>query len=271
MGPSRTNAAYTYPEAQARHYDGDYEAIGRTQDISFYAELARAADGPVMEMACGTGRVLLPMARTGATLTGVEPTAPMRERLLAKLQHEPEDVRGRVTLLDGRFDQIPVPGPFALICSPFRAFQHLCTREAQVAGLRAMAAVLAPDGVLAFDVFDYDPVLAAEYSTPHVDCTYEEDGRVVQRTSETKRDEDGRLLHVTMRWTVDGQGAGEATGCTMRVVSRDEIDELLSEAGLRTEVVFADFERTPWEPGKPRELVVLAKHAASPGSGIDKR
>ncbi|MHC4844658.1 MAG: class I SAM-dependent methyltransferase [Planctomycetota bacterium] len=261
MGPCGTDA-YTYPEAQARHYDGDYEAIGRTQDIPFYVQLAEAADGPVMEMACGTGRVLLPMARAGATVTGVEPTPAMRAKLLAKLQHEPEEVRGRVTLLDGRFDRVPAPGPFALICSPFRAFQHLCTRDDQVAGLRAMAAVLAPDGVLAFDVFDYNPALGAKHGKNHVDCTYEDaHGRTVQRTSSTERYEDGHMLDVTMRWSVDGEDTGEACTCTMRVVFRDEIDELLAEAGLRAEAVFGDFDMSPRQADNPRELVILAKHA----------
>ena len=261
MGPSEAAEPYTYPEAQARRYDGDYAAIGRTQDIPFYVELARAARGPVMEMACGTGRVLLPMARAGATVTGVEPTEAMRQRLLAKLQHEPEEVRGRVTLLDGRFDRIPAPGPYALICSPFRAFQHLCSREAQIAGLRAMAAVLAPDGVLAFDVFDYNPVLGAKYGADHVDCAYEEHGRTVERRSSTSRYEDGKMLDVTMRWTIDGEDTGEACTCTMRVVFRDEVDELLAEAGLRAEAVFGDFDMSPREAENPRELVILAKHA----------
>jgi len=261
MGPCGTTDASTYPEAQARHYDGDYAAIGRTQDISFYVQLAEAADGPVMEMACGTGRVLLPMARAGATVTGIEPTPAMRRKLLAKLQDEPEDVRGRVHVFDGRFDRVPVPGPFALICSPFRAFQHLCSREEQIAGLRAMAAVLAPDGVLAFDVFDYNPALGAKHGTDHVDCTYEEHGRTVERRSSTSRYEDGKMLDVTMRWMIDGEDTGEACTCTMRVVFRDEVDELLAEAGLRAEAVFADFEMSPWEADKPRELVILAKHA----------
>lgn len=261
MAPANPSKAATYPEAMARRYDRDNEAAGRTQDIPFYVELALAADGPVMEVACGTGRVLLPMARAGATVTGVEPSQAMRASLLAKLAREPEQVRGRITLFDGRYDRIPVPGSFALICSAFRAFQHLTTREAQIAGLRAMAAVLAPDGVLAFDVFDYDPVLAEKHRTPCVDCTYEEQGRTVRRTSRTQHDEQNRMLRVNVSWTVDGVSTGESADFTMRIVGREEIDGLLAEAGLRTEAVFADFDKTPWEPGKPRELVVLAKHA----------
>ena len=74
--------ACTYPKALARRYDRDYAAMGRSaRDVGFYVELARAAQGPVLEMACGTGRVLLPIARAlaedgvpGASVTGVDPS-----------------------------------------------------------------------------------------------------------------------------------------------------------------------------------------------------
>src|SRR5262245_11537333 len=107
--------ACTYPAALARRYDRDYAAMGRSaRDVGFYVERAREARGPVLEMACGTGRVLLPIARAlaadgaeDARVTGVDPSPEMRAQLLAKLAREPEDVRRRVTLHDGRFHRIP--------------------------------------------------------------------------------------------------------------------------------------------------------------------
>ena len=65
----------------AAFYDGDYEAAGYDRDVPFYVELARESGGPVLEMGCGTGRVLLPVARAGIEIAGVDASARMLERL----------------------------------------------------------------------------------------------------------------------------------------------------------------------------------------------
>jgi SAM-dependent methyltransferase len=248
-----------YPEALARHYDQDYLAMGRTADVEFYVAMAARAAGPVLEVGCGTGRVLLPMARVGATVTGVDPSPLMRQQLLAKLSAEPEEVRGRVTVHAGRFQALPVPGPFALVCSPFRAFQHLYCREDQLAALQEMARVLAPDGLVAFDVFDFDPEAAARAEDGLYDCTHE-DG--VQRHVRSRFDLEQRLVTATFEWSSAEGAADGSAGCTLRIISRHELLELLDEAGLAPEAIHGDFDGSDWDPARPRELVVLARHRA---------
>jgi len=258
-----------YPPALARRYDQDYAAMGRTKDIDFYVELARAAAtgpqaGPVLEVACGTGRVLLPMARAlaergapRATVTGVDPSAEMRAQLVTKLAREPEAVRARVTVLAGRFDQIPARGPFALVCSPFRAFQHLQTAGEQQAAVTSMAAVLAPGGTLAFDVFDYDPTFAARRGNAP-DCAYDEGGRHIERRSVVRLDEAARSVRLDLAWYADGVPTGEQAGCSMKIATRDELAALVTRAELRLVGVYGDFDRSPHDPARPRELVVVA-------------
>jgi SAM-dependent methyltransferase len=260
--------ACTYPAALARRYDRDYAAMGRSaRDVGFYVELAHAARGPVLEMACGTGRVLLPIARAlaadaadGRGVTGVDPSPEMRAQLLAKLGREPEEVRRRVTIHDGRFHRIPVRGPFALVCSPFRAFQHVHDAGEQRAAVAAMAAVLAPGGTLAFDVFDFDPRLARRDGA--LDCEYEEDGRHIERRSFTRYDAEASAVQVEMRWYADGEPTGERVEAPMHVYSHDALVDLIARAGLRVEAIHGDFDRSPRVPGTTRELVVVATRPA---------
>jgi SAM-dependent methyltransferase len=260
-----------YPLALARRYDQDYAAMGRTRDIDFYVELAlqaarsgsAAAPAAVLEVACGTGRVLLPIARAlvaadlHATVTGVDPSPEMRAQLMSKLQRESEAVRGRVTVLAGRFDRIPARGPFALVCSAFRAFQHVHTPAEQQAGVDAMAAVLAPGGTLAFDVFDYDPSYD-ERQGRAPDCAYDEGGRHIERHSVRRFDAQARAVRLELRWYADGVPTGEQAGCALQIVTRDELVALVQRSGLSLVDVYGGFDRSAQDPRRPRELVVLA-------------
>lgn len=262
-----------YPLAMARRYDRDYASMGRTQDVDFYVELARAtarskAPPPsILEVACGTGRVLLPIARalaadgSRATVTGVEPSAEMREQLMAKLNREPEAVRGRVAIYAGRFDSIPVPTRFTLVCSAFRAFQHLHTADEQQAAVNGMAAALAPGGTLAFDVFDYNPVLAARPADVP-DCAYDEGGRRIERRSVRQLDEATRSVRLELRWYADGVPTGERASCSMKISTRDELAALVARAGLKLVDIYGDFDRSPHDATRPRELVVVATKPA---------
>ena len=77
----------------AGHYDAAYAKKQFLADIPFYVDLAKRAGGPVLEIACGTGRVLLPIARAGIAIDGVDNSAAMLGVLKARLEREPRDVR----------------------------------------------------------------------------------------------------------------------------------------------------------------------------------
>ena len=70
-------------------------------DVEFYVDEALAANGPVLELGCGTGRVLIPIARAGVTIDGLDGSPKMLERCREKLQAEPAKVQSRVTLHEG--------------------------------------------------------------------------------------------------------------------------------------------------------------------------
>ena len=115
-----TDPAY---EATARYYDAAYETTGASRaDAAFYEALAVASAGPVLELGCGTGRVLLPIAARGLACAGVDASPAMLE----EFRRKPGGTA--VALAEARMESFDLGARrFALIFSAFRAFQHLDT------------------------------------------------------------------------------------------------------------------------------------------------
>jgi SAM-dependent methyltransferase len=137
----------------AKYYDGAYAAKQDLIDLPFYLELAEQSGGPVLEIACGTGRITLPVARGGIEICGVDNSLPMLDVLKQNLAREPEQIRERVTVQQGDMRGFRLNRKFPLVMIPFRPMQHMFTVEDQAAALTTAAAHLTDDGILAFDVF----------------------------------------------------------------------------------------------------------------------
>jgi len=137
----------------AKYYDGAYAAKQDLVDLPFYLELAEQYGGPVLEIACGTGRVTLPVARKGIETCGVDNSQPMLQVLNQNLAVEPLEIRQRVSVHEGDMRSFRLDKKFPLVMIPFRPMQHMFTVEDQVAALKTAAGHLTDGGILAFDVF----------------------------------------------------------------------------------------------------------------------
>ena len=139
-----------------KHYDAAYAKLAEKQalvDLPFYVDLARKSRGPVLEIGCGTGRVLLPIARAGIRIEGVDNSRLMLGVLRKHLGAEAPEVRARVRLHAGDMRRFRLGRKFPLVIIPFRPLQHMYTLDDQIAALKTAAAHLAKGGRLAFDVF----------------------------------------------------------------------------------------------------------------------
>jgi SAM-dependent methyltransferase len=137
----------------AKYYDGAYAAMKDLVDAPFYWELARQSRGPVLEIGCGTGRVLLPIAQEGIEIHGLDNSGPMLASLNEKLAREAHEIRDRVSLHAGDMRDFRLSRKFPLVTIPFRPMQHMHTVTDQVRALTSAAAHLEKNGILAFDVF----------------------------------------------------------------------------------------------------------------------
>lgn len=234
------------------------------RDVDFYvaeAETAKGA-GPILEVGCGTGRILLPIARAGATITGLDSSVRMIARLREKLGAEIAAVQSRVTVDLHDMLSFDLSKRFALIIAPFRVLQHVTTTDDQLRFLENVARHLAPGGRFVFDVFN-----------PRFDILVSANGVEREDTPE-QRLPDGRTLRrayriVRVRWIdqvseselvyyVDGNRYVQAF--EMRWYLAAEIGHLLARAGFRVREMFGDFQRGPVVDGCP-EIIVSADRA----------
>jgi len=233
-------------------------------DVGFYVNEAKAAGGRVLEVGCGTGRILLPIARAGCAITGIDGSKQMLERCRVNLAAEPAAVQSRITLAQHDMRDFNLAEQFTLIIAPFRVVQHLTTIDDQLQFLATVARHLAPQGRLVFDVFN-----------PRFDILVGADGVEREDTPE-QRLPDGRTFHrayriARVRWIdqvseaelvyyVDGTRYVQAF--EMRWYLAAELRHLLARAGFRVREMYGDFARGPVVDGCP-EIVVTAEFASA--------
>jgi SAM-dependent methyltransferase len=137
----------------AKHYDAAYSVKQDLVDLPFYLDLTKRSGGPVLEIACGTGRVLLPIARQGIAIDGVDNSLPMLSVLKSHIENEPPQIRRNITVHNGDMRDFRLRKKYPLVIIPFRPLQHMHTVQDQLKALTTAAFQLQKDGILAFDVF----------------------------------------------------------------------------------------------------------------------
>lgn len=236
-------------------------------DVDFYLDTARDADGPLLEVGCGTGRILIPTARAGVEITGLELSERMLSRCREKLAAEPPEVRRRVRLETGDMRRFDLGREFALATLPFRPFQHLRTVGDQLACLAAVRRHLRPGGRIVLDLFN--PSLAKLADRDFGKIVAEEppfempDGRViVRRHRMVDCDYATQVISAELIYDVthpDGRTERLVHGFPMRYLFRYEAEHLLARAGFSVEQVYGDYDRTPFGEMQPGELILLAR------------
>ena len=98
----------------AKYYDEAYAADEKLADLPFYLDLAQETHGPVLELGCGTGRILLAIARAGVAIDGVDNSVPMLNRLRRKLEFEAPD-RERVSVFEDDMRRFRSQRKYALV------------------------------------------------------------------------------------------------------------------------------------------------------------
>jgi SAM-dependent methyltransferase len=263
----------SYGGVTARFYDAAYATLpGLGADVDFYRGLAHETGGPVLELGCGTGRVLLEIAQGGQACTGVDVSNEMLATLRSRARAQGVAAPRLVCTPMQAFDL--APERFGLVFSAFRAFQHLYTVQDQLDCLARVRRHLAPGGVFAFDVFSPRLELMAQDEEPEAeDLRFFQDGEEVVRHTRVWRDRPQQLLRLAMRYERwrDGRVVGnEHVRFRMRWFHRYELEHLLFRAGFDDVVLYGDFDRAPIGAGTPA-YVVVARNAStarlnSPGS-----
>ncbi len=127
-------------------------------DIPFYIDYARAGNGEVLELGCGTGRVALALAKEGFNVTGLDLSTQMLDIFRQKLAASP-DLERNIKLFHGSMADFHLEQKYALIIAPFRAFQAVTADEDINGALACIYEHLTDDGIFIVNVFNPHPVM----------------------------------------------------------------------------------------------------------------
>lgn len=249
----------TYDRLIARSYDGAYSVIrDPSGDVAFYRDLARETGGPVLELGCGTGRTLLPIAREGIECVGVD-GSPEMLRVFREKAPPPN-----VTLIDGRMEALDLGDrKFQLVTIPFRAFSHLLDVPTQLETLARVRRHLAPGGLLALDLFDPKLDRTAQVHEPEqLAATFPHEGHEMRRYDSVTRDHTRQVMDVTFRFEGGPPELNGTAHVHLRWFYRYEIEHLLYRAGFSEVTVYGGFDRRPWQAFG--ETIVLARSIGAP-------
>jgi SAM-dependent methyltransferase len=221
-----------------------YDLFDDKKNVDFFGHFTARA-GEALDVGAGTGRIAVPLAERGVRLVCVEPSPAMRDQFRRKLDRHPY-LRDRITLVPGDAASFRVGRTFG-VAFLSGTFDHLLDRTERLASLRNIARHLEPGGTFVFDVFlglmgDSPPVAAGrvrrgerEYRRFVARRMLPDRRMRVTLIFETYRD--GELVRLIEEESVVG------------IVDRDEVHDLLAQAGFSVRREFSDYDFTPFQPG----------------------
>ncbi len=257
-----------YDSTDAGFYDSF--STGLDGDEAFYVEEAVKAGSPVLEIGCGTGRIMVPIAEAGVTVVGLDQAPAMLEIARQKVAGLPEETRQRVQIVQGDMRTFSMEQRFPLAIMPYRAFLHMMTTEDQRRSLTRIREHLTDQGRLVFNVFDPSiELIAAHMDRPrgtlsHIGSfRHPQTGRQVmisdtrsydpaEQTLEEYRffeelDDEGRVVSKTV------------TPVLLRYVYRYEMKHLFELCGFEVEALYGDFQRGTFQHGNEQVWVARRK------------
>ena len=247
----------------ARYYDLTHSNL--TDDLSLLHQLAREANGPILECGCGTGRILFPLARADHTITGLDNAPAMLALARQKLAREAPPVQAKITLLEGDMTEMQVNGRYALIIIPYNTLLHLTPTQVTQT-FTSLHKQLRENGRLYLDLTNpfiiaqtpNDQMLTLEQSFTDPDT-----GHTILQFASNWLDDEEQTLHIT--WIYDATPTDG--GPIHRTISQfryhylypHQLEMQLRQTGFQLEAMWGNYDRSPFDEESNR-LILLAYH-----------
>lgn len=258
--PDATSAPTSQPyDAIAELYDIEHQDFD--DDIALMRNVASIVGDPIVEFGCGTGRILLPIAKDGFEVTGVDSSTGM----LRRLEQRASEIEGvSVTVIQGDMRQeLPLPSDtFGVGIFSLNGLMHLETQQDQVAALREAARLLDPRGQLVIDLFNPTPDYLSQLSSgPHLEGAWHTDEVEVEKWSHRRLHPASQTLDTRIWYdSVDPDGTLRRvrTSFTLRYVHAAELELMLEKAGFVEWQFYGTYDLDPFEDSSER-LIALAE------------
>lgn len=258
------------PFEDAALYDWEYRR--RRDDVRFYGTLAAERGGPILDLGCGTGRLMLPLLRAGHVVVGIDRAPAMLTRAAARLARLAPRGRRRALLLRADLRHLPVGRRFQLAVSAFHTIQHLATDAELRRFFAGVARALRPGGWFAFDTFAPNAqflrragVGGRRWARSHF-----RHPATRRRTeySESYR-LDGRLLTTTFHYRSiaphGGGGRDRRVGLIHRLIDPREIERLLAGTGLTLIATWGGFDGRPLDDATEQHVYLARRGTTQQG------
>lgn len=229
----------------------DHEYGGFTDDMSFYFELAQKSNGPILDLACGTGRLTIPIANLGFEITGLDLSEPM----LKKAREKSKGLN--INWIREDFRDFNLGKRFSLILMASNAFQALLTKKDQTDFFQCVRQHLTDDGILAFDTRNMHLEELKNFSDKY-EYWHEFDdisGEKVQVFGKHSYDFESQIAtYETLRkWP----SHSKKTLIQLRYVTQEQLTDLLDENGFKNINLYGDFSKRPLDEKSQKIVVVV--------------
>lgn len=246
----------------AELYDWEHDQF--SDDLGFYEALARRTGGPILELACGTGRVLAELAGQGHRCFGVDASASMLARASRRLQEQGV----AASLIEAPMQQFSVPEPMRLVLVPLDSFGHLLNQADQLQALSAAHVALAPNGLLVIDVSNGNSRGEPRDELVHhlTEKSLDGDALITKWVSRIP-DPSSQIDDLTYWYDVtgaDGLVRRTTVRFPLRYFTRYELTLLLERAGFEVEALYGSYELEDFGPTSER-LIAVARRRGTGG------
>ena len=238
----------------APFYDWENARTLGRRDVPFWRRVASRANGPVLELGCGTGRVTVPLAKAGVNIVGVDRSNAMLQRIprIPNLESVIPVVRADIRALPF------ADRAFPMVIAPYGILQSLVRSADLTAALASVARVLQPGGTFGLDLVPDVPNWR-EYRN-HVQLRGRSNGARVTLVESVSQDRDRRLTTFEQRFV---ERRGRTTRehrflLTFRTLTVPQMSRRLERAGFAIESVFGDYRGRPWD-ARADVWIILAK------------
>jgi ubiquinone/menaquinone biosynthesis C-methylase UbiE len=260
-GPPRLNKeGWEGWDDYADFYDWENAQTLDRRDVRFWRDMAGQANGAVLELGCGTGRVTLPLARTGAHVVGVDRSEEMlsyarRRAGRAKLRNLSlvrADIRALPFRHATRFD---------LVVAPYGILQSLVRDSDLKATLASVAGVLSKDGVFGLDLVPDLPAWSEYRNRVRFRGKRRGGGSRITLVESVRQDRD-RGLTIFDQQYVERRGLQTSTrkfSLVFRTISIRQMTRRLEHAGFCVRAVLGDYNGAPWDSRADVWLILAQK------------
>ncbi len=239
----------------ARYFDLGTEDLSR-DDIPFYLDYASKMEGDILELACGTGRIAIPLAEAGHEVWALDFSKEMLAQFHVKLKERPQEIQDRINLLHFDMAEFSINQKFSLIILAYRSFQCLTEEKDQLSCLKSVRRHLTNDGSFIINVFKtHEPIDESWVSDEELnfETTDPRTGAKIRRTHAGRKiDLKNQIIYPDLIYYVthpDGREERLVEPLQMKYYFEDQLRNLLLKAGLTIKEEMGYYDKRPINQG----------------------